>query len=204
MDEKQNNTTTPAEQNTSSPESLGQATPNTKPNPPQENAILNIVFNIAIPVFLLNKGSHYFGPVNGLLLALAFPFAYGAWDLYKRKKMNYISLLGLVHILFTGGFALSGLTGIWFAFKEAAFPTLIGAFVAYSASTKKPFIKTLFLNPQLFHTDVIEEKVNATPEKLSQFNELLKKSTFFMSISFFISAVSCGLTPILTFLSLCI
>ena len=115
--------------------------------PAKENAFLNLIFNIALPVFILNKLSKTIGPLNALILALAFPLAYGAYDLIKRKKVNAFSILGLLNVSLTGGLALMGLNGFWFAVKEAAFPALVGCFVLGSAFTKKPFIETLFLNP---------------------------------------------------------
>ena len=84
-----------------------------------DNPIINILFNVAAPVFILNKLSAKLGSKEALLLALAFPLLYGAYDLIKKKKVNYFSLLGLLNVLATGSLAIMGLTGIWFAVKEA-------------------------------------------------------------------------------------
>ncbi|WP_374030368.1 VC0807 family protein [Bdellovibrio bacteriovorus] len=111
--------------------------------PPKENGLLNIVFNIVLPVLILNKLSKFIGPFWALVLALAFPLGYGAYDLIKRKKFNAFSALGLLNVLLTGGLALLGLHGFWFAVKEAAFPALVGLFVLGSAFTKK----TIHRNP---------------------------------------------------------
>lgn len=151
-------------------------------------SLSNLLFNLIIPIFLLNKGSGALGATNALLLALCFPLAYGVWEYHKTRKINAISALGLLNVLITGGLALSGLTGIWFAFKEAAFPLLIGLFVAGSAYTKKPFISQLVLNPQVFKIDLIQTRI-ADLKKESEFELLLKNSTLLLSASFLLSAI---------------
>ncbi|MBL7543491.1 MAG: hypothetical protein JNL11_06720 [Bdellovibrionaceae bacterium] len=154
----------------------------------RENPLLNILFNIVIPIFLLNKGGKWFGAREALLVALAFPIIYGVYDYIQQRKTNYISLLGIMNVGFTGGFALLKLEGFWFAVKEASFPILVGSFVLFSAFTKSPFVKTLFLNPQLLKMDSI---LKAISEKNSQleFDSLLKRGTILLSLSFVLSAI---------------
>lgn len=159
-----------------------------KQEPPKENGLLNIIFNIVLPVLILNKLSKFIGPFWALILALAFPLGYGAYDLIKRKKFNAFSALGLLNVLLTGGLALLGLNGFWFAVKEAAFPALVGLFVMGSAFTKKPFIETLFLNPALMKVDLLEERLKANG-KQKDFHDHMKKATIWLSLSFAFSAV---------------
>ncbi len=154
----------------------------------QENPFLNLIFNIFLPLIILNKGTEPLGPGIALVTALFFPIAFGAYDLLTRKKTNFFSILGLLNIGLTGGFALSGLTGTWFAIKEAAFPLLIGIFVLASAFGKKPFIKTLFLNPQIINVNLLDSKIS-TEELKTQFEILLKSNTILLSISFALSAL---------------
>ena len=154
----------------------------------QENGFLNLIFNILLPVLILNKGSKFVGPLWALVIALAFPLGYGAYDLIKRRKFNAFSALGLLNVLFTGGLALMGLNGFWFAIKEAAFPTLVGAFVLGSAFTKRPFIETLFLNPALMKVELLEERLKENNKK-ADFHEHMKKATLWLSLSFVFSAV---------------
>ncbi|NUN07137.1 MAG: hypothetical protein HUU57_15435 [Bdellovibrio sp.] len=156
--------------------------------PPKENGFLNIIFNILLPVLILNKLSKFIGPVAALILALAFPLGYGAYDLVKRKKMNAFSVLGLLNVLFTGGLAVLGLSGFWFAVKEAAFPALVGCFVLGSAFTKKPFIETLFLNPSVMKVDMLEQKL-AEHGKQAEFHDHMRKATYWLSLSFVFSAI---------------
>ncbi len=153
----------------------------------RENPFLNIIFNIFLPIFILNKGTGLIGPFWALILALSFPMGFGLYDWWKRKKTNFFSILGLLNIAFTGGLALSGLTGIWFAIKEAAFPGLIGLFVLISAFTRRPVIQKLFLNPQLIDVELLQTKVEAS-QRQHDFFRLLKMSTILLSFSFALSA----------------
>lgn len=152
-----------------------------------ENSWLNLIFNIILPVLILNKLTKFLGPLNALILALALPLAYGIYDLIKRKKVNAFSALGLINVGVTGGLALMGIHGFWFAVKEAAFPSLVGLFVLGSAFTKKPFIETLFLNPGVMKVDLLEEKLKEH-NKQSEFHEHMKKATMWLSLSFVFSA----------------
>lgn len=153
-----------------------------------DNPLWNLLFNIVIPVIILNKGSAYLSPMQALFVALSFPLGYGLYDFIQKRKTNFLSILGLLNISVTGGLAVIGLEGQWFAIKEAAFPALIGIFVLGSAFTKKPFIESLFLNPQIINTQLLNEKVAASQNE-GLLKSLLKNATFLLSLSFALSAL---------------
>lgn len=153
----------------------------------QENGFLNLIFNILIPVVILNKASDKIGAVLALVIALAFPLVYGLYDLYQKRKWNPLSVLGFTNVLVTGSLAVLGLGGMWFAVKEAFFPFLIGVFVWYSASKDNPFIRSFLLNPNTLNVDAIEEKLKAN-QKENDFLRHLQLSTRLLACSFFISA----------------
>ncbi|MFN7906336.1 MAG: VC0807 family protein [Pseudobdellovibrionaceae bacterium] len=163
-------------------------TPVLKPAAKPENPFLNILFNIVVPIMILNKGGAYLGAVNSLLLAMAFPLFYGAYDLWRTKKPNFISLLGLINVAFSGGFSLMHIEGIWFAVKEAAFPLLIGSFVLISAFGKKPFLHTMFLNPQMINLELVNSRLIERNQE-GAFKDLIKQSTIYLSGSFLLSAI---------------
>ncbi len=158
-----------------------------KPQAQQENPILNLAINIFIPVIVLNKGNHYLDPRWTLLIALMFPLVYGLQDYIRNGHKNYVSLLGLVNILLTGGLAMMNLRGQWFAIKEASLPLILGLMVLGSRWTKNPAARMMFCNPQVLNMDVITEKLAALKREFD-FQKLLERTTIFLSISFFISA----------------
>ncbi|NJM10441.1 MAG: hypothetical protein HC883_06225 [Bdellovibrionaceae bacterium] len=154
----------------------------------KENPLLNIVINILLPVIILNKGSHYVDARWTLFAALCLPLGYGIHDYYRRGHKNYVSLLGLVNILLTGGLAMMSLKGIWFAFKEASLPLLLGLLVLGSAWTKNPAARLMFCNPQVLNMTEIENRL-AQFLREADFLALLKRTTLWLSVSFFISSI---------------
>ncbi len=154
----------------------------------QENPFLNLIINIFLPVLILNKGGEYLNPRWTLIIALLFPLCYGIQDYVRRKHKNYVSLIGMMNILLTGGLALMDTTGIWFAVKEASLPLILGLLVLGSTWTKNPAAKMLFCNPQVLNMDAIELNL-VTYAKQTDFQNLLKKTTLWLSVSFFISSV---------------
>lgn len=155
-----------------------------------KDSLYNILFNIVIPVFILSKGSNekYLGPLWGLVVALAFPLTYGVWDLIKKKKWNFISILGIISVLLTGGLALFKLSGIWFAVKEAAIPAVIGLFVFFSNKTQYNLVRMIILNPQILEVEKIEHLINEN-KKEAEFNGLISVTTYLLVASFALSAV---------------
>lgn len=158
-----------------------------KPNAPPENPLMNLVINIFLPVIILNKGSKFLDPRWTLLLALLLPLGYGLHDYLRRGHKNYVSLLGLVNILLTGGLALMSLKGIWFAVKEASLPLFLGILVLGSTWTKNPAARMMFCNPQVLNMDLINERLSTLAREF-EFQNLLKRTTMWLSISFFISS----------------
>jgi hypothetical protein len=159
---------------------------NTKSKP--ENGLLSLFFNVLIPALFLSKASERLGPVPTLFIALAFPLFYGLHDLWKKRKWNALSILGFTNVLVTGGLAIMGLGGIWFAIKEAFFPFLIGVFIWLSARKDSPLVKTFLLNPHTIHTDVIDLKLKEA-QKEAEFLSLMQFSTKLLACSFFISSL---------------
>jgi len=157
----------------------------------KENPLVSILANIVLPVVILNK-SHLFptehNSVIALVVALAIPVTYGAWDFFKNSRKNYIALFGVVNILFTGTFALLTLSGIWFAVKEALFPIVIGIFVYSSSYFKKPLLRTMLEFSQLLKFETLYE---AAKEKSSakRLDDIFRNCNTLFSYSFFISAV---------------
>lgn len=155
----------------------------------QENPFLSIALNIAIPSVILMKlsGEDQLGPVNGLIIALAFPLIYGIYDFYDRKKVNFISILGLVSILLTGIFTLIKLPPHWIAVKEASIPALIGSAIIISLRTEFPLVKKLLFNESIINVDLVHEKLNSNGSE-SQFERLLVQTSLLLSASFFLSS----------------
>jgi hypothetical protein len=154
----------------------------------KHNALLNLSLNIVVPVLILNYLSKRVGALPALILALSAPLIYLIWDLIKMKKINYFSVLGLLNVGLTGGLAVLSLDGVWFWIKEAAFPGLVGIFVFASSWTRKPFVQTLILNPQIMNLPLIESRTESRGEA-HLLERLTKTGTILLSLSFFLSSL---------------
>jgi intracellular septation protein A len=164
----------------------------------KENMLLNLGFNIILPIFVLNKGDNLFGrflephfenvAIPILLIAIAFPIAYFAYDYFKRQKYNFISILGLVSVLLTGGIGILNIPTEWFAVKEAAIPGLIGLAVLISLKTPYPLIRTLLYSPEVIDVDKVQAALTER-NSMNTFEKLLAKCTWLLAASFLLSAV---------------
>jgi hypothetical protein len=162
----------------------------TKPVPKQENLLLNIVCNIALPSLILVRFSkpEYLGPVAGLVIALLFPLGYGIWDFVQRRQTNFISVIGFVSVLLTGGLGLMKMDGFWFAVKEAAVPTVIGLAVLASMRGKRPLVRQFLLNESVMDLPRVDEALAARGNQPA-FDGLLRTSSYLLALSFLVSAV---------------
>ncbi len=155
-----------------------------KPNP-----LLEIGITVLLPAFILMKLSspERLGTLGALLLALAFPLAWGVWDGLRRRKLNWFSVLGVVSTLLTGGIGLLKLDAQWLAVKEAAVPTLIGVAVLGSTFTKTPLIRALVFNAELFDVPKVNAALAARGNTVP-FELRLRTGTYLLAATFFFSA----------------
>lgn len=167
----------------------------------RENPLVSILFNIIIPVFILTKlaktgtvslwgviETQGFGPLYGLLIALAFPTLYFIWDYSQRKKTNAISIIGFISILLTGIIGVFEFPSEWIAYKEASVPFLIGSAVLISLKTKYPLIKTLIYNENFMDVEKIDTILKEKKQE-EAFNKILTNATYIVAASFLLSTI---------------
>jgi intracellular septation protein A len=161
------------------------------PAPKKPNPLLEIAVTIIVPAVVLMKlsGADSLGPLRALLLALAFPLGWGLWDGVRRRKLNWIAVLGVVSTLLTGGIGLLALDAKWLAVKEAAVPGLIGIIILGSAWTASPLIRLLVFNASLFDVERVTQALAAKGSTL-QFEQRLRQGTILLAGTFFFSAVA--------------
>ena len=155
----------------------------------RENPLLNIVCNIVIPTVVLMKFStdRWLGPLWGLIVALIFPVGYGTYDLMTRKKTNFLSILGFVSVLLSGGLALAKVGGMWFAVKDGMVPTLIGAAVLLSLRTKTPLVRELLYNDSFVDVPRVDAALDERGER-ARFETLLRRASIGLALTFLASA----------------
>lgn len=165
----------------------------------QENVLLNLVCNVALPSFILIKfstpakvlfwQSPGLGPAGALVAALAFPILYGAYDLVVRRKWNFFSVIGFISVLLTGGLGLFEVAAIWIAVKEAAVPLIFGVAVVGSLWTETPLVRTLLYSDKIIDTSKVAASL-AERRAQAAFDRLLLQATWLLAGSFFLSAVT--------------
>ncbi len=166
-------------------DTIESSTPKHKPRP-----LIDLLVSIVIPSLVLMKlsGEARLGPDGALLLALAFPIGWGAFELIKYRKFNFIALLGLVSVILTGGIGLLHLNNQWLAVKEAAVPGVIGIAVLVSTRTRYPLIRTMLFNKTVLNVDKIQERLEEGGNT-QLFEARLLKATYLLSGTFFFSSV---------------
>ncbi len=159
------------------------------PKPKAENLLLNLVCNVALPTAIMSWGSgeHALGPKGGLLVALLFPLGYGIHDFIRRRRFNFISGIGFVSVLITGGFGLLKLDGFWFAVKDGALPALIGVAVLASIRAKEPLVHEMLYNPQVIDVERVDAALTARGTQ-GGFVQLMRTSSHLIAAAMFLSA----------------
>lgn len=156
----------------------------------QSRPMIDLLISIILPSVILMKfsGDENLGASTALIVALAFPLSWGLFELIKYKKFNFISLLGLISVLLTGGIGLLQLDPQWLAVKEAAIPGLIGIAVLVSTYTPYPLIRTLLFNPKLMNVDKIRQRLDHAGNGTA-FEARLQNATYLLSSTFLFSSV---------------
>lgn len=158
----------------------------------KENPFLSLGINIILPVLILNKAQKFFpqdlSPALILLLALAFPFLYGFKDFITKKTINFMSVVGIISVALTGGFALLKLKGIYFAIKEAAVPLIFAVMALGSIFLKRPLVKWFLFKSSLFDSQLIKDRLELN-YKVKDFEKLMNHSTLWLTASFVLSAI---------------
>lgn len=159
-------------------------TPDHQPRP-----LVDMAVSILIPSLILMKlsGEQRLGADGALLLALAFPLGWGAFEMIRYRKFNGIALLGLVSVLLTGGIGLLQLDSGWLAVKEAAVPGLLGLAVLVSTRTRYPLIRTLLYNPRVLDVEKIHQHLERLGHVM-QFEARLLRATYWLAGTFFFSS----------------
>ncbi len=150
--------------------------------------MLSLLINVVAPTVIMIRfaDEDQLGPVNALLLALAFPLVYGVYSMVKDRKIGWLPIVGLVSILISGGVGLLELPAEWIAVKEAMIPALLATAIIVSAWIGKPLAR-LFLDRMLD-----KERVHAALHERGTFEEYERRTsvaTWLLAGAFFLSAV---------------
>jgi hypothetical protein len=178
----------------------------------QEHPLVNILINVLIPVLALSylskdavfeqsigKAARFWhiGPFNALMVALAFPIAYGVYHFLKTRRANFFSALGLVSVLLTGGLTIflwnkdgtvKPHADVLFGLKEASIPFILGLAVIGSHFTGSPLLRVFLYSDSMFDIRRIENRVSEINGQ-ETYRRILLEATLMFAASFFLSMV---------------
>jgi len=162
-----------------------------KPANEQPHPLTDLLLTVILPSVVLESMSkpERLGPAWALVAALIMPIGFGIYCFVKKRGLNFFSILGFVAVVVTGGLGLLNLSAGWFAAKEAAFPVFLGLAFPLSFYWKKPLVNELLLNPQVINHPVLNAALD-TGEKQSAFLALLKRASWALAGTMFLSAIA--------------
>lgn len=154
----------------------------------KSNPFLELVFNLALPAILLSKLGEMTSltPVPVLVISLSFPLLYGLYDFYKQKKLNFLSILGCVSVLLTGGFSILELDPFWIAVKEAGIPVAIGLVVLISTFTQTQVLRKFIFNESVLDVQQLNTALREM-NNVDAFEKRLTQATYLFASTFFLS-----------------
>ncbi|MDB6060460.1 MAG: transporter [Verrucomicrobiaceae bacterium] len=159
--------------------------------PQKKSGILaNLGFNIILPTLILSKfsGDNFLGPIWGVVVALAFPIAYGVRDYFYAHKPNFFSILGVISVVLTGSMSLLKLPPHYIAIKDAAVPALLGLATLISIYTRYPLVRTFLYNDQILQLDKVSAALHEHNAN-EKFERHLAVASYMVAGSFFLSAI---------------
>ncbi|MGA0853362.1 MAG: VC0807 family protein [Luteolibacter sp.] len=178
----------------------------------QEHPLANVLLNVLIPVLALSYLSKdpefqraigktvqpwHIGPVKALIVALAFPIAYGIRHFIKTRQANFFSALGLISVLLTGGLtiflwnkdgSIKPNADVLFGLKEASIPFILGVAVIGSHFTSSPLFRAFLYSDTMFDINRIEKEVDAKNAR-DEYGKIIFQATLLFAASFFISTL---------------
>lgn len=181
-------------------------------------SLLNILLSVLAPVMVLDHCSvagpklWQMGTAPAMCLALSLPLGFGLWTFITSRKVEPLTLFGLLGTILTGVVTIYANTGTgdairpdtpwWYAAKEAAIPLLLCGAVMVTARRQDSLLRLLLYSDAIFDITTIEKHV---AEKGAQqpYDALLWRASLFLGLSLVFSAVGnfilslCFLLPVL-------
>ena len=151
-------------------------------------SLLSLMITVVIPslILIFSKKQVFISPELLLCIALSFPVSFAFYEWLSQKQVSFISIFGFMSVLLTGGIGVFRLPSEWIAVKESLIPFVVGTILFVMCLRGKPSME--FLLKSLFDFS----KINAIlikNKKLPDFTHTMVKSSYLLSLSFFISAI---------------
>lgn len=158
------------------------------PRPSSRGPLLELILTVAVPTAVLILGSpdDRLGPVWALVLALVFPLGHAVSTVVRSRRVSPVTALVSVSILLTGGIGLLELDVRWFAWKEAAFPLMLGVLAVASVRTRWPVLPALL--GQILDGERLAEALESDEDRVA-WERSLVRATWQLGLVFLLTAV---------------
>ncbi len=168
-------------------------------------SLLNIILSILAPVIILNNCSTEgeklweIGTAPALVVALSLPLACGIYSFVSARKIEPVTLFGLLGTILTGvvsiyantgdGAAIRPDTPWWYAAKEALIALLLGGAMLVNTRREGSMLRAFIYSDSLFDIKAIEKAVEEAGAD-AQYGRILTRASIFTASSLFVSAVA--------------
>ncbi len=168
-------------------------------------SLLNIILSVLAPVIILNNCSTEgdklweLGTTPALALALSLPLACGLYSFVSARKVDPITLFGLLGTILTGvvsiyantgdGAAIRPDTPWWYAAKEATIALLLGGAMLVSTRSEGSMLRAFIYSDALFDIKAIEKAVSEAGTD-ARYGSILTRASIFTACSLFVSAAA--------------
>ncbi len=168
-------------------------------------SLLNIVLSVLAPVIILNncstQGDAFWeiGTTPALAVALSLPLACGLYSFLSARKVDPITLFGLLGTILTGvvsiyantgdGAAIRPDTPWWYAAKEATIALLLGGAMLVSTRSEGSMLRAFIYSDALFDIRAIEKAVAESGQDAA-YGRILSRASLFTACSLFASAAA--------------
>ncbi len=168
-------------------------------------SLLNVFLSVLAPVLILDNcstegpGFWELGTATALAVALSLPIACGVWSFVSCRRVDPVTLFGLLGTILTGvvsiyantgeGAAIRPDTPWWYAAKEALIALLLGGAMLVSAKSESSMLRAFVYSDALFDIRSIEKAVSERNCR-AEYERVLWKASFFTACSLFVSAAA--------------
>ncbi len=168
-------------------------------------SLLNVCLSVLAPVGILSCCSTTgpkpweLGPAWALGVALSLPIAYGAVTLVTQRKIDPVTLFGLLGTLLTGVISLYANTGDgaalrpdtpwWYAAKEALVPALLGGVILLTGRGEGSLLRVFVYSDALFDIRAIEAAVKERGCEAG-YDKILRRASHYTARTLFASGVA--------------
>ena len=168
-------------------------------------SLLNVLLSVLAPVLILDHcstsgpGLLELGTTWAMVVALSLPLGCGVWMFLEHRKVDPITLFGLMGTILTGvvtvyantgdGGAIRQDTPWWYAAKEALIAALLGGAMLVTARRRDSMLRLFIYSDSLFDVVRIEKAIQETAQA-DAYNRLLWKASAFTASTLFFSAAA--------------